>query len=220
MDSSTLISLSSNCMMTVFRRYCEKNNISPMITPAVYEESISRPWNIKRYELNAVRIKDAVDSGLMIVSARDGFMASESEKLMSLANNIASIRGSALSILHRGEAESLALAKKADAKAIAVDERTTRSLVESPQSMLFFLRKRYGEKIAISERNAQEFMARVSGIQVVRSVELISLSYLDSCYSPDLPNSKKSLEAALYSAKFSGCSVSFGEISNYLSRAR
>ena len=97
MDSSTLISISSNCFMNIFKRYCRKNNIKPIITPAVYSESISRPWHIKRFELNAVRIKDAVDSGVIAVAVIDKQITSESQRLMDLANSIASIKKRKLS---------------------------------------------------------------------------------------------------------------------------
>jgi hypothetical protein len=219
-DSSTLISMSSNCLMSIFTRYSKKRDIEFFITPSVYEEAVARPLQIKRFELNALRIKDAVDSGVISVAVRDHIIASESERLMETANRIASVTNRNLRILHRGEAEVVALAKKISAQVIAVDERTTRTLIESPKSMPRFLRRRYGESVKISSKHAESFRKEISGIQIIRSVELIGLAHGADCFPPDLQNTQKALEAALYASKMGGCAVSFREIDSYLKKSR
>ena len=220
MDSSTLISVSSNCFMNVFNRYCKKNNIKPIITPAVYSESISRPWHIKRFELNAVRIKDAVDSGLIAVAVINKQIAFDSQRLMDLANSVASLKQRNLKIFHRGEAEAVALAKNISARVLAVDERTTRTLIEAPQSMQSFLTRRYRGDVVVSQEKAREFQEEVSDLLILRSTELFALAHADDCFPPDMKTTPKALEAALYAAKFGGCAISFKEIQEHLKKQR
>jgi len=216
LDSSTLISISSNCLMSIFTRYCTRSNIEAIITPSVYLESVSNPLNIKRFQLNAIRIKDAVDAGKINVAVKDLTLTKESERLMQIANNIASVKGKSLKLVHQGEAETLALMKKESAQVLAVDERTTRMLLESPEGMRSFLGKRYGEAIEISQESASALRNEIKGLAIIRSVELIALAYSANCFEPDLESTPKALEAALYAAKFAGCAVSFDEISEYL----
>jgi len=219
-DSSSLITLSSSCLIKTLKNLSESKGLVFTIPESVYYESVKRPMNVKRFELNAVRIRDAVDEGYLKVQKATPNMREKIIKLSKITENLCFSEGKQIRLIDLGEAEALALLKETESRALMIDERTTRMLIEEPQNIRDFLEKRHRKKITLNQQALTEFREYTKGIRVMRSVELIALAYDNDGFKGELRRSKQALEAALYSAKFAGCAVSFEEIKEYLKNVR
>ena len=62
-DSSTLIALSGSCLFNILHRLKEKNSLDFLISEKVRKESVDTPLSINRFELNALRIREAINKG-------------------------------------------------------------------------------------------------------------------------------------------------------------
>ena len=84
-DSSSLIALSQTCLIELLAGLREKMKADFLIPAMVEQEVVARPLHIKRFELNAVRIKKAVDSGVFIVKELQS--EQDMERISGIANN-------------------------------------------------------------------------------------------------------------------------------------
>lgn len=215
-DSSSIISISQTCLLDIIGGLVEKAGVQFFIPEAVFNESVKRPLEIKRFELNAVRIKKAIDAGwFQVRNVSDRQLFSEIDRL---SNNSFFLKGKPIRLLQKGEIESLVLIKELGADAFATDERTARTIVENPKMLQKILSMRRRKHIGINSDNIQALKEMFSDITIVRSVELIALSYEHGLLGEMLPEGKQSLEAALFAAKYGGCAVSAREINIFLHR--
>ncbi|MEK6958714.1 MAG: hypothetical protein AABW59_01570 [archaeon] len=216
-DTGTMITLSSTCLMNVFREFVKYNHIELLVSSSVAEESVWRPLSNKRFALNAARIKYAFNTKIVNVIPTSSEIQSEQQKILTLANEIYSTeKGGQLKIIQAGEAEALAIARIHNAHALFIDERTTRSLIENPARLRNVLERRQDEKIMVDEEKLIEFKEMFPQLKMFRSVDLIAMAYEQDLFNHELEHGKLELEAALYSAKFAGCAVSENEIDNYI----
>ncbi len=215
-DTGTMITFSSTCLMNVFRAFVKRNNIELIVSNDVAEESVWRPINNKRFALNAARIKYAFSEKIVRVVPQTPECQKYEEKILHLANNSFYTRVGPITLLQRGEAEALALAKIYDAKALFIDERTTRSLIENPLRLKKVLEKRQNQEITMNENNLTAFREMFPTLKMFRSVDIVAFAYEQDLFDHELTHSIVELEAALWAMKFSGCAVSEMEINDYL----
>ena len=217
-DSSCLISISQTCLINILGGLKKKTGAEFFIPEAVFEEVVKRPISIKRFELNAVRIKKAIDDGWFeIAHCKDRQLF---DQIGGAANNCFFAKGRPIRLLQKGEIEALALVKELEAEAFAIDERTTRMLVESPQQLRRLMQTRRNIRIEADKRNSSLLAEMFKGLTIVRSVELVALASQLGLLQEELPNGEQSLEAALFAAKYSGCAVSSREIKMFLHSLR
>ena len=212
-DASSLISIVSTCFANSLKELVKTLGLELYISKTVYKECIERPITIKRYELSAVRLKQAVKQGWIKVFKEK--LYDEMKRIQKTANKIYKINNRPLELVHEGEAESLALMKRLSAKIFIIDERTTRMIIESPEQLAVRLRKKYNAEVAINKKALREFNSMVGDIDILRSAELIALCFEHNLLA--LPKNIQSLEAALYAVKYAGCAVAGYEIDNYVS---
>ncbi|MFH1664261.1 MAG: hypothetical protein ABH986_05680 [archaeon] len=210
-DSSSIISISQNCLMNVLENLSKKTKSRFLIPKSVEFESVTKPLSINRFELNALRIKKAVDSGWLGLEEEI-----DSTQILELSNNIFFAENHPIKIIHQGEAETIALYKKTNAFAMVIDERTTRMLLEEPENLAKKLRFNYRKKIKVNKKNLRDFFSVAGKIKIVRSAELIAKAFELGCFEGELESSLKALEAALYALKFNGCAISLDEIRDYV----
>ncbi len=211
-DSSSIIAVAQNCLINILKNLSKKTKREFKIAKSVEAESVGKPLKIDRFELNALRIKKAIDSGWMKVEKQ----VIDSTEIEKLANNIFFAEGKPIKIIHLGEAETIALYKKNNASVMVIDERTTRMLIEEPQNLEKKLKRNYRKKIKINQTNLKKFFSAVGKVKIVRSCELIAKAFDLGCFGEELDSTPKSLEAALYGLKFNGCAISLEEIDDYL----
>lgn len=215
-DSGTMITFSSTCLMNVFKHFIEHNKINLIVSVDVSEESVWRPISNKRFALNAARIKHLINSDLVNLVKTNNQIELLQKKILDLANNSFSVEGNFIKIIQVGEAEALALAIEHNAKALFVDERTTRSLIENPFRLKQVLEKRQKTRVKINKKNLNEFRKMFKDLKIFRSADVVAFAYEQELFNNELDHGKLELEAALYSTKYAGCAISEREIVQYL----
>ncbi len=212
-DSSTLITLALNGLLSIIERISEITEIKLIITPQVKYESITRPINnIKQYELNGLQIQNLLLNGIIEMPNKieidETLLEKRTASLLKELNEAFYTEEEKMHLIHEGEASCLALSIMLSEKNIdnilAVDERTTRMMVENPLNLAKLLEKKLHQKIWFNNK-----IGFLNKIMIVRSSELIYLAYKKNLLSP---NSMQMLDAALYAAKFKGSAISTEEI--------
>ena len=224
-DSSTLISFAMNGILDILRDLKKEfstqgrtpNNIqknivtkgrSFLITPDVKREVIDRPITITRFKLEALKIQGLLDEGVLELANYEG-MQKKTKEILDIANSIFMGRDKEIKLISSGEASCLALSRLLTEKKImnvvAVDERTTRMLVENPENLGKFLEKKMHTKIDFKKDNFEIF----KNFKVIRSAELVYIAHKKKLVK--IGNGKL-LDALLWAVKFKGCSISNEEI--------
>ncbi|MCX6802469.1 MAG: hypothetical protein NT067_05165 [Candidatus Diapherotrites archaeon] len=215
-DSSTLISLSSSCLFNAVGELFKASGLEAVISSGVEAESVLTPINIKRLELNAMRIRHGIESGWIRIAGLDESVNSEVTELAGKANSCFFTSLGNITLLHRGEAEALVLAEKTGAVVLAMDERTTRMIVEEPERLRKLLEKRHECRVQKNQAVSEEISKRFRGLKIVRSSEIAVLAFEKGFLSKEIGEGEKALEAALYSLKYQGCAISSEEIEEFL----
>ena len=201
------------CLFEELKKLKQSFNGKFLITQEVKQEVIDKPMNIEKFQLESLRIQQLVDEGIFEFPASFGIsdlvVSNETEKMMNFANNTYYEKSGSIKLIDSGEASCMALGKLLDEKGIknilAVDERTMRSLCETPEELKNFLNKKFHTGIRVNKNNINLFRK----FKIIRSVELIYLAYKNGFI--EIKN-KKLLESLVYALKFKGCSVSREEI--------
>ena len=218
-DASTLISLSMNGLLEELRKLKEIFKGKFLITHEVKYEVIDRPINVKRFELEALRVKKLLDEGILELPESLGInkedVSEKTEKILSMANSMFVGDRREIKIIHSGEAACLALSRilleKKIPHVIAVDERTTRMLGEKPEKLKELLEKKMSTRVKLVKSNFKYFR----GFRFIRSTELLYVAWKKGLIN--LKDGKKVLDALLWAVKFKGCSVSSDEIKEIMS---
>ncbi len=215
-DSSSLISLTGSCLDNVIYFLSNKFKLRFAIPPFVEYESITRPISsdLKQYSFSAIKIKKLLMDGAVVKVDKD--VQRKTDRILYLANNSLFVKGKSITLLQRGEAEMIALAAELGVKNILIDERTTRMMIEAPFRMKEHMEKEFGVNIMVNNGNLREFSDVVRGMQVVRSSELLIIAFEYGFFDGFGDMKLQALEAALYKIKFSGCSISFDEVKEYI----
>lgn len=212
-DTSTIISFAMNSLLNDLRNLKKSFDGKFLITKEVLYEVIERPLGIKRFALEALQVKELIDEKVLempeAVGVKSAEIAAKTKEIMDSANNAFIGERSEIKLISSGEASGMALSLILSAKKIenvlAVDERTTRMICESPESHSRYLQKKMHTRITVKKENLKIFQ----GIKIIRSVELIYVAYKKGLVKY---GDGKLLDAILWAMKFKGCSVSPEEI--------
>lgn len=215
-DAGSFISLTSTCLDNVVYFFAEKYGVRFVIPASVEEEAVGYPLkkNLKKYLFSAIRIHDMLNDGIVVKTEVE--VKDSTRRIMEAANNLFFVRGRPMRIIHRGEAEMLATAKELDVKHILIDERTTRMLLEAPFRIKEHFEKEFHTHVMINKKNLVALSNELNGINAMRSSELLILGYEKGFFNRFQEMEKQALKAALYKVKYSGCSITFKEIDEYL----
>ncbi len=217
-DSSSLISLTRSCFINMLPFLKTSSDARFFITPEVEKEIVQKPLSLKtkEYSLSALRIKELLSR--KTISVIDADIGEKAKNILNIANNIFFAKGNPLTIVHFAEIEIIATAQKLNIDNIVIDERTTRFITESPVSYVKHLELELGVSIMINKKNLSAFHEITSNFKFIRSSELLILAY-ELGYFDSVKSLKKDfLEAGLYSLRYSGCSISFGEIEKFIKK--
>ena len=217
-DSGVLISLTAGCLDRMIYFFAESQKVRFIIPPSVEYETVTKPMqaNLRKHLFSAIRIKDMIEDG--VVSVVDAKLERETNKIMSCANNLFYIKGSPIRLMQYGESEMLALGDELGIDYILIDERTTRLLIEAPFHLKQHLETEFQTNVMVNKGNFKELASRISCFKALRSSELVMLAYEKGYFKNFNGLEKQALEAALYKMKYSGCSISFDEILDYVTR--
>lgn len=212
-DSGALISFSMNGLIDIIKRLKEIFKGKFLITSEIKKEIIDTPMKIKRFMLEALKLKQLLDEGVLEMPSslgiKDSEITNQGNKILKIANSTFQGTRKAIHLLDVGETSCLALSRiltqKKIKNVIAVDERTTRMLVEKPENLKRILEKKIHTKISIKQDNLKFF----KGFEIIRSSELVYVAYKKGLVK--LKN-RNVLDALLYAVKFKGAAISGDEI--------
>jgi hypothetical protein len=214
-DSSTLISLTMNGLLPELEKLKEIFNGKFIITSQVRKEVIDKPLKIKRYSLEALKIKRLLEIKVLEMSDSLGVSSNDilkkSDEFMDIANTIFRGRGKDIHLISDGESSCLALSKILNEKEVenvlAVDERTTRLLCEKPENLRKIMEGKLHTRLEADTEKYKFFR----GYQFIRSAELVYVAWKKKVIKY---KNGDVLDALLYAVKFKGCAISEGEISD------
>ena len=184
-----------------------------IITQQVKKEVIDKPLTIKKFKLGALRGKKLLDDGVLELPEAIGISSSElhnkTQEIMNQVNKAYVADNELIKLIHDGEASCLALSLLASEKKIpsliAVDERTTRMLVENPNNLKKLMKRKLHKSVHLRKN-----LPNLSKIKIIRSSELVYLAYKKGL--TQLKNGINILDAMLYATKFKGAAISDDEI--------
>lgn len=212
-DSGSLITLAMNGMLYIIQELKKTFPGKFLITLEVKREVIDNPLKVKRFELEALQIQDLLEKKILelpeAIFISSSEVTEEANFLLDKANHFLQVSGNWIEIVSPGEMSCLALSsilsKKDIENVISIDERTTRLLAEKPENLEKMMSERLHKNVKLVANDYRIF----SKYKFIRSTELIYVAFKKDI----IPiKDKRILEAALYAAKFKGCSVSFEEI--------
>ncbi len=219
-DASSLISLTDAGFLWVLYYLKKKHNIFLMIPKKVEYECITRPIGIKKYAIHGIRLRDAVNDGIIDVVDLD--VEKEGIELMEIANNMFFARGKPIHLVDAGEAEMIVLTKKLGVPNVLIDERNTRMLIENAEDLRDHQERELRVHIT-SNKKLNEFKDIVKGIFAFRSSEVLGIAYEKGMFNKFQGMERQALEAGLNSLKYNGCAISFeevGKLMNILQKPR
>lgn len=214
-DAGPVISLATNNLLWILEPLKKRFNGKFYVTEAVKRELVDRPLEIKKFKFEAIQVERLVEEGILEI-VDSGFIREKTPGLLNTANEIFKAYNNCIRIVHYAEMSVIAAAISLGSDAIALDEKTTRHLIENPKNVAEILRKTLHTPIYINENNLKEFKNTVKGVKTIRSIELVAIAYeqglLDN-YITNMPDARKNLlESVLWGVKLNGCAVSKGEI--------
>lgn len=209
-DSGPIINFAMNGLLPLLEKLKKEFDGEFLITKEVKREIIDYPLTIKKYELEALQIKDLFDRGVIkhadLTNKQIDELRKKREEIMEVANTMFSNHGKNIHLLDKGECAALALSLILKAPNILViDERTARMLCEKPDNLRKIFEKKIKCSIDANSKNYQFF----SQFKIIRSTELAYIAGKKGLFDIHDP---KVLEASLFSLKYHGCSISEEEI--------
>jgi len=212
LDSGPLINLSMNGLLYILEGLKAHFQGKIIITRQVKYETIDRPLNVPRFELGALSIQALLNSGVVelpsSLNISDHLIDQETGKLMNLANHSIKSKDQWITLVSEAEMSCIAVSNELNRRGIesiiAIDERTTRMLIEDPKALERIMSAKLHTRVKLTE-NVRKFPRA----KFIRSPELIY-----AAYKKDLLNLKgtKALEAAIFASKYKGSAISFEEV--------
>jgi hypothetical protein len=211
-DTGTLITLSMTCLLDLLINLKKEFNGKFLITKLVEQEMFTRPLEIKKYKLGAMRLKQLLDEKIIECPDCIGINSKEinirTNNYLKSANNIFYKKNQPLHLIDQGEAACLALSsiltEKGIKNVIAIDEKTTRMLCEKPENLKLLMERKLHTKLT-SKTVPNEFKQ----FHFIRSAELVYIGFKKNLFNN---NQKDFLDALLYAVKFKGCAITNEEI--------
>jgi hypothetical protein len=212
-DASTIISMAMNGLFEELRSLKKLFRGKFIMTEEVKDEVIDIPLKIRRFQFQALKVKQLLDEGVFELPGSLKIERYEVQKatrdFLELANSTFLENSKGVHLIDRGEASCLAVSRilheKRIKNVIAVDERTTRMLVEKPENLKRLLEEKLHTRIEVRRENFSFF----KDFKIVRSIELAYIAYKNQLIKV---RGEGVLGAMLYGLKLNGASVSEIEI--------
>ncbi|MBW6442577.1 hypothetical protein K0A97_02225 [Patescibacteria group bacterium] len=212
-DSGVLINFSMNGITDILKRLRGVFKGNFLITSEIKKEVIDKPLGIKRFKLEALKVKQLFDEGVIELPSAMGVKDSEiferTKEILDITNSTFEGNHQNIQIMHEGEASCLALSeilnKKGIKNVIAIDERNTRVLIENPSHLEKFLEGKLHVKISRKREN----LNFLKDLKVIRSPELVYVAHKKGLLGL---NDERALDAILYAVRYKGSTISEEEI--------
>ena len=213
LDSGTIINLSMNGLLYVLEDLKKVFDGKFYITEAVKYEILDRPLKVRRFELEALRVKALIDSKVLEFpqpsEVDPEVIKKKTKELMKQANHSVQSDREWVKIVSEAEISCLALSdeltKKGIKNIIGVDERTARILSEKPENLEKIMTRKLHKRVKVYTENLKGFKQ----FKFIRSSELVYVAHKKGILRVKGP---QALEAVIYATKFKGSSISFDEV--------
>ncbi|MCW1296384.1 MAG: hypothetical protein OH319_01750 [Candidatus Parvarchaeota archaeon] len=223
LDSSTIISLSVNCLLHSLSQLKERTGVNFLIPPWVEDETVKTAVNSIRFRLEGIRIINEIGRNTIQVMG-NRIVRNDAINILNLANNMFYAWNSPLRIIQKGEAEVLALCKFVGGSYIGCDEKTMRLIIENPENMRRILESKLHTEVIVNRKNLARFREIANGINVLRSADIVAIAFDMGVFDDYLSSCKDYLETSrsdfvkgfLWALRYSGCSISESEINDYI----
>ena len=219
-DTGPIIRLTLNNLLWVLNPLKKIFGGSFIIPEAVKIECIDNPLRTKRFKFEAMQVlRELYVGNLNLVKSEE--ISILSQNLIDITNHTLKAHNAFIQIVQPGEMQVLAAAKLLKSKAVVIDERTTRMLVEEPERLANLMQRRLHTKVTVDYDKLNKLKKLTDGIKIIRSVELATLAYeyklLNKYIIPSEEKiyknlNKELLDSVLWGLKLNGCSVSHTEI--------
>ena len=213
-DTGPIITLVMSRLVGILPELKKKYGGKFYITPSVKRELVTRPMDIKRYEFEALQALKLIKDGVLEVY--EDVPEKEVSRLHAIANSSFKLENQNMEVIQSGEIESVVCALKAGAEAMVMDERTLRLFIENNKEMKALLERRFNKTVSVDKEKMNTFSKELSGIKIIRSIELIGVAYkmglLDSYVPTQKDGREVLLEAVLWAAKTNGSAVTEHEV--------
>ncbi|MBL7147709.1 MAG: hypothetical protein ISS82_02685 [Nanoarchaeota archaeon] len=213
-DTSSLISITTNNLLDVFKELKNKFGGEFLISESVKKEIIDTPITSKKFKFEAIQISNLIDEGILKLF-KNLNLKNKTKSSLGLANNIFLANNNSIKIVDEAEIESLILASSLNAVYV-VDERTLRLLVENPKNLINLLEKKLHKKITVNSKNLKAFKKIVSNVKIIRSSELITIAFEQGLFSNYKSDKKEILDGLLWGLRLRGCAISTEEINDII----
>lgn len=217
-DAGPIISLTMNNLLWVVAKLKEHFNGKFYLTGAVKNELVDVPLSTKKFKFEAIQVMELINSGTLEVIDNEA-IKNKTHSILETANQIFIAHEHPIKILHYGEVSVIAASQFLGCNTIAVDEKTTRIIMENPKKLGKILEKTLHTHIGVDTKKLSEFRKLSGKMKVIRSVEIISVAYelgILHRYIKGMAaiqnKSQQLLDAVLWGLKLSGCAVSEKEI--------
>lgn len=212
-DASTLISFAMAGLLPELRELKKTFKGKFIISQKVKEEAIDTPMKIQRFQLEALKIKELLDENILelpiVLGLDDKVIRTKAIEILDMANTTFYGADKDIHLIDLGEASALAISKMLNDKkinnVIAIDERTTRSLSETPNELRKYLEGKLHAKMTVKQEKIDFFKE----FKFIRSTELIYVAYKKGLLRL---KGTENLSAVLYALKYKGCAISGSEI--------
>ena len=212
-DSGPLINLSMNGLLYILEELKKTFKGKFIITEQVKREVIDTPLSIERFELGAIRIQNLLTYGILEMPSSLGIdenkLRNDTKKLVDTVNHSVRIKSEPIHIVSDAEMSCLALSAELNEKnidnLIAIDERTTRVLFESPENLEKLMTEKFHQPVKVDLQN----LRGLKDHKFIRSPEIVYVAYKKGLVHLE---GKKVLEALIFATKFKGSAISFDEI--------
>lgn len=218
-DSSTLISLSMNCLIGILDKMHESLGIQFVITPDIRQEVIEDALRSDRFRLGGVRVMKRLCSGVITVEESD---ISQTNHILDMANSLLTVKGNNFSVVHKGEMSLIPLARMKGSEYIIIDERMTEKIITDPERLKHILENRLHMDVSINSSIMHELHELTKDLTVIKSSDLLAIAYekglLDD-FTRNCPGRKikqEFINGALWGLKNEGCAISTLDISAYM----
>lgn len=218
-DAGPIITFTTNNLLYVLDSLKQKFKGQFIVVGGVKRELVDKPLLTRRFKLEALQVQSLIEKKTLTVLEEEK-IRNLANKLLDVANKIIYAHDQPITIVQRGEIESIACALLYEADAVVADERITRTLIENPEGLQRLMEKRLHQPLKLNRAALHEFQEQTRHIRIIRSIELITIAFemgLLNDLVVGIPNARRELlESALWGAKMNGCSVSEEEINKII----
>ncbi len=208
-DTGTIITLITSRLISVLEEIKKKRDINFVITPYVYDELVTKPASIKKYQLESLEVRGLIENGIISVKNVSKQRVNQAEKR---ADKIIEIDGRTIDLVQKAEISCMV-----SGQPVLMDERTLRLICEDSEELLQVMTIRKRKAVTLNKNALEAFQAYVNCPLIFRSVELVTWATINGMLTQyEFDDPKFALTSMLWACKSNGAAVSEQEIESLI----